>query len=463
MNFIKAHKIPLLLALSCAVFYWAFAYDLERHDFSKLLTLYAALTFISYKLIAILKTNFWFLVGLAVIFRLVFLVATPNLSQDFYRFLWDGRMLAEGFNPYLQTPDEVMQWAKIPIAQAKILYDGMGGLSAGHFTNYPPVNQLFFAIAAWLSPSSILGGVVTLRGIILFADLGILYFGKKILEHFKLNEFRIFWFVLNPFVIIEFTGNLHFESVMLFFLVAACYCLLRNKWWIAAVLIGLSVSVKLLPLLLLPALFQYLSSRGNQSGIKSYHPTSLIRASGFYLAVLLTVFLTFLPFLSEDLIANFSATIGLWFKKFEFNASVYYLVRSLGFRFTGYNIIGSAGPVLSVLTFLILIAIAFLRNNKSPQQLFIAALFSVVIYLIFSTTVHPWYVATPLLLCVFTKYRFPVVWSVLVFLSYSAYGEKEFAENLWLVALEYLVVIGFALWEIFIKKEQQQPKLLLFR
>ena len=37
-------------------------------------------------------------------------------------------------------------------------------------------------------------------------------------------------------------------------------------------------------------------------------------------------------------------------------------------------------------------------------------------------------------------------------LSYSAYGEDGFDEKLWLVALEYLVVIGFAVWEIFLKK-----------
>ncbi|MBV1924303.1 MAG: mannosyltransferase, partial [Flavobacteriaceae bacterium] len=67
------------------------------------------------------------------------------------------------------------------------------------------------------------------------------------------------------------------------------------------------------------------------------------------------------------------------------------------------------------------------------------------------TTVHPWYVATPLLLTIFTKYRFPLVWSFMVILSYSAYGSEGFSENLWLVALEYFVVIGFFLWEVFLK------------
>jgi general stress protein CsbA len=63
--------------------------------------------------------------------------------------------------------------------------------------------------------------------------------------------------------------------------------------------------------------------------------------------------------------------------------------------------------------------------------------------------VHPWYIATPLLLSVFTKFRFPLVWSLLIMLSYSAYANAEFQENYWLIAIEYIVVIGVFLLENF--------------
>lgn len=74
-------------------------------------------------------------------------------------------------------------------------------------------------------------------------------------------------------------------------------------------------------------------------------------------------------------------------------------------------------------------------------------LLGVSAYFFLSTTVHPWYIATPLILSIFTRYRFAILWSFLVYLSYYAYGNEQFQENLWLVAAEYLLVIGYFIWE----------------
>ena len=83
-------------------------------------------------------------------------------------------------------------------------------------------------------------------------------------------------------------------------------------------------------------------------------------------------------------------------------------------------------------------------------------LLGVSAYFLLSTTVHPWYIATPLLLSVFTKYRFPIVWSAFVMLSYSAYGAEGFKENLWLVAAEYVIVIAFAITEMLAQSGEQK-------
>lgn len=453
VNLLKTHKNTLLFALAIGILYFVFGYYLERSSFTKLLFLWSALFFITYQLIKAGKNHFWLLASIGIAIRFIFIGTIPNLSQDFYRFIWDGRLLLQGLNPYLFTPQMYASNPEIgvTVSQATELMNGMGSLNASHFSNYPPVNQFFFSIAALFSSKSIIGSVVVLRCILLLADIGILYFGKRLLEALHLPPNRIFWYFLNPFIIIELTGNLHFEGVMLFFLLWSLHLLHHKKWIWAGVLIGISISVKLLPLLLLPIFLKYFFKKDASLVQNLKIPVA------FYLIVLGTVLLTFAPFLSSEFIANFFATISLWFQTFEFNASVYYLVRWIGYRTIGWNIIGVAGKLLAFIVVTIIILFGFFRKNNTTSQLITTLLLGISCYFLLATTVHPWYVATPLLLSIFTRYKFPLVWSFMIVFSYSAYSIEGFSENLWFVALEYCVVIGFAAWELF-RKEKEDLK-----
>lgn len=452
----KYHKLPLLFGLLSLLLYWVFAYDLDRNDFVKLLSLYAGLFFLFYKIVQLGKTDFWLLAFIAFVTRLIFLPVIPNLSQDFYRFIWDGRMLLEGINPYLTTPLSYVEAGTMDVvAQADQLYAGMGELNGSHYTNYPPINQLCFAIAGLFSGNSIVGSAIVFRVLILIADMGIIILGKKLLQKMGLPIHAIFWYALNPFIIIEMTGNLHFESVMLFFVIWSLFLLHKGKWFWSAVLLAFSISVKLLPLLFLPLLFQFLLARNNTSGRNIFlNFKGWKKATLYYLVVLGTVALTFAPFLTGDFAKNFGSSIALWFQNFEFNASIYYIIRWYGFQTVGWNIIADVGPLLPRYVVALLLILAFFRKNKTTKATITAILLGISFYFLLSTTVHPWYVATPLLLCVFTKYRFPLVWSFTIILSYSAYGPEGFKENLWLVATEYLIVLSVFIWEVFRKNEK---------
>ncbi|MCF4100805.1 mannosyltransferase [Gillisia sp. M10.2A] len=448
---LQKNKILLLLIAVVVVFYADFAYSLERANFIKLFGLYSVLFFLSYKIFQIYKWNFWGLAGIAFLFRIVFIAAIPNLSQDFYRFIWDGRMFVAGWNPYLYLPEDIIVQGNAPIFQARELFNGMGGLNASHYTNYPPLNQLIFAMAGLVSGKSMLGAVITMRVFIIAADIGTLYFGKKLLEAFYLPISRIYLYILNPFVIIELTGNLHFEGVMVFLLVFSLYLLHFKKWMLSAVMIALSISLKLLPLIFLPLLFGYFTKQKERNSL------SFGKLLLYYAITGLVVMLSFLPFLSAELISNFASSIGLWFQKFEFNASIYYIIRWIGFQIKGYNIIGIVGKLLPVAVICVILALTFLRKNSSTQRLIVSSLLAVTTYFFLSTTVHPWYIATPLILSVFTRYRFAVIWSFFSILSYYAYSSDLFKENLWLVALEYVVVMGVFCREVFTTKENQKP------
>jgi alpha-1,6-mannosyltransferase len=470
----KYHKMPLLFMVLSSIFYLLFAYDLVRTDVAKFLLLYIGLFFFAYQIIKTTGFYFRLLAISALLFRLLFLFSIPNLSQDFYRFIWDGRMIFEGFNPYLYTPDSIITNGKFPLEQAQDLYNGMGALSASHFTNYPPLNQLCFTIAALLSGKSILGSVTVMRLLIITADIGTLYFGKKLLERLKLPSNRIFWYILNPFIIIELTGNLHFEGIMIFFLIWSLYLLLSGKWKWAAVVFGCSISVKLIPLMFLPLFYWWFKKDGDWKSTGEVKPSfsnnkiAILRLDSeramkvprndvsklisFYLIVGITILLFFLPFFSMEFINNYSKTIALWFGQFEFNASIYYLVREIGFLITGYNEITLIAKVLPVVSVLIILGFSFFKHNNTVPKLTTSMLLAFTCYLFLSTTVHPWYIAILVILCVFTNYKFPLVWSLALVLSYLAYANAYNSENLWIIGLEYLIVFTAFVWEVVLEK-----------
>ena len=432
--------------------YFLFAYFLERSDFLNLLLLYTGLFFGAWKIIQNTTFNFWVWALLGVTARVVFLPAIPNLSQDFYRFIWDGRLLVLGINPYVFTPEQLANGSDIAqglisldtISNAKILIQGMGDLNASHYSNYPPVNQLCFALAVWFAKNSILGSVIGMRVLIIGADIGILYFGKKLLERLKLPVEHIFWYFLNPCIIIELTGNLHFEGVMLFFVIWALYLLDTKKWVQAAIALGVSVSVKLLPLLFLPLFYKYFTPKG-------LFGKGFWKMKKFYWVTLTTILLCFVPFSSKTFISNYSTTIGLWFQNFEFNASVYYIIRWIGYQTVGWNIIATVGLILPIVVFICVVVLSLVRKYNTTQNLITGMLLAVSVYLLLATTVHPWYIATAVLLSVFTKYKYALVWSFMICFSYSAYTLEGYQENLLLVAMEYGVVISVAGWELLIK------------
>ncbi len=431
----KLHKVPILLVAFSLAFYGVFAHQLQRTDFVKLLTLFAALFFLCFKLIQFEKWNFKFLLMAGVLFRLVFFTAEPNLSQDYFRFIWDGELVLNLINPYLEVPNALIEQKDLIIGNARELYEGMGSLSAKHYSNYPPLNQLFFALASLLGGKGILGSVVAMRLLVLTADLGIFYFGRKLLRTLNRSPHLIFWYFLNPLVIIELTGNLHFEGVMLFFFIWSIYLLSVNKLIFGAVIYALSISVKLVPLMFLPLFLKYLGAR---------------RSVQFYLVVGATIVALWWPFYAPEFVKNYSNTIGLWFSNFEFNAGIYNGIKQMALQFDAkpWELIKTYGRITPLVTVVLVLLFTFLPNNKKLTVLLTSMLWVLTLYYFMSTTVHPWYLIFLLVLSLFTEFRFAIVWSAVVILSYFAYSQSPFKEHMGLIIIEYFVVFGFVVYEI---------------
>lgn len=456
----KTKKQSILLVIASAILYFVFAYNLERTEYFKLFFLYGLLFLLFYQFIRNTKNSFKFLTVIAFLFRFLFIFSLPNLSQDFYRFIWDGRMILEGFNPYLYTPQSFLINNELPIAQAEALYAGMGNLNGSHFTNYPPLSQFCYVLAGIFAGNNILGSVVVLRIIIIAADYGILFFGKKLLQKFNLPIKKIFWYLLNPFIIIELTGNLHFEAVMVFFLVWSLYLLQVGKWRTSAVIYAFSICTKLFPILFLPLFFKRFVNIEKplsifKNNMQFLQRKGIIKWFKFNAIIAFTTALLFLPFVGYNFINNYTKTVGLWFTNFEFNASIYYLLREIGYLFRGYNEIAIIGKLLALFVFLFILYLAIFKKNNTTQSLIKNMLFAFTIYLFLSTTVHPWYLTVLVIFSVFTNYKYPLVWSFVIIASYFAYlqiDNAEKSENLYIIALEYIIVFGVFLYEFVNKK-----------
>ncbi len=362
----------------------------------------------------------------------ILLCSIPALSPDVYRFLWDGELIVKGIHPYAFTPNELMNSGTLEMTPyMSQLYASITDLSRANYSVYPTLNQLYFVIPAGLT-ESVFSGVVVMRLLMLLTLLVGVHFIQKTLEVLLIPKERVFLFALNPLLIIEATGNLHFEGVMFSLFAIALYFMVRKKWWVSALFVALAINVKLTPLLLLPFFLNYLGWR---------------KSMVFYLISLSSSATLLMVFLWPSTTANFLQSVELYFNNFEFNSSLYRFSTYLFRPILTYDTALIIGPLLSKIALMIILFLALYSLRRGKESLFAFLLMGYVVYLLFATTVHPWYLIVPLGLSVFTRFKFMIYWSFIVVVSYGFYasGESKWVDIL--VAIEYIGLLIIVLLE----------------
>lgn len=380
---------------------------------------------------------------IAIIFRAVLLFSIPALSDDIYRFIWDGRLLAAGINPFDQIPEFYMQ-NDIGIPGINLQLFELLNFKIYH-TMYPPLAQFTGWIAVLIGGDSIFWTVFVMRLFAFSAEIGSILLIYKLLGIFKLKSSNVLIYGLNPLVILELAGNLHHEVYVVFFMLLAIWFYKTDKFIPCAIAVGLAVGSKLIPLIFLPLFI-------SRFGIK--------KSVLFFGIVGLSVSILFFPFFGSQLI-NANASSGwLYFQKFEFNGSIYYLVREIGFWVKGYNIIQSSGRWLALITLVSIMAYSWFEA-KRKVNLPEAFMWVLTLYLVFATTVHPWYIIPLIAFCTFSNYRYPVVWSYFIFWSYAGYTKAGYEEPILLIAVEYFVVYVVMFYEIYTRTRLKKKSIRL--
>lgn len=367
------------------------------------------------------KDAFPLILGIALLLRLVYGAAEPVLSDDYYRYYYDAELLDEGINPYLLKPsDPDQQHSPITPDMREALLQMN---SRDYHSVYPPLLQGFYWLAYKCCLSELAYFPFALRLIWIMFEMGTLLLLSKALAAWHRPASDLAIYALHPLLITEFSGNLHNETLMVFGLALVFYGLSCARAARGTIGISWAIGAKLLPVIVLPAVLL------QKNGIRSRQIPLL--------AILLIVLLGPLM-LSPD---GYFESLALYFRRFEFNGSVYRLARAAGSVLLGYNPIGILGPLLGLFS-LCLCALNWWNWWKSgartDARIAVPMALCWLSYYLLSTTVHPWYIAGMLVFALFTASRALHWWAFSIFFSYIAYSTEPFHEAVWIALLQYL-------------------------
>ena len=382
------------------------------------------------------QLNFKRLLLLGILLRGCLFFFEPNWSEDGARFLWDGELLRQGQNPYSLTPRQVLEQQGEGIGLRAQLFQVLN--SPNYYSVYPPLNQALFWFGASAAQGSIAQGYLALRSMLLLGEIGVFFLLWGLLARFQLpmKQILLYWF--NPLVILEGVGNLHFEGVVLLFLLATVLNLSRRRLEWSGTFWGLAVGMKLLPLMLAPLFFFWKGVRLST------------RFWGMAVGVLV---LGFLPLVYWNSWENFFQSIQLYQGKFEFNASIYYLFRAVGYELAGFNTIWYLTKVGIVITLLGAIWVSWKQSNASLFEIPSVWVQLYLLYFLLQPVVHPWYILPGLGLSVLSRQWTFLLWSFGAIFSYQGYSQNPVREQPLFLGFEYCLVL-FGLYLDYFRKER---------
>lgn len=176
--------------------------------------------------------------------RLALLPASPTLSTDAYRYVWDARVSRAGVSPYAHPPAAP---ELAPLREAAI-YPRLNHPTWR--TVYPPAAQAFFRAVHAAAPDSLLAMKVALGA----AEIAALALLIALLCALDLPVARVAIYAWNPLVILEVWGSAHLDALAVAAVVGAVLAAVGGRANLAAAVLAAGTLVKLYPAALLPLL-----------------------------------------------------------------------------------------------------------------------------------------------------------------------------------------------------------------
>ena len=355
------------------------------------------------------RTGLWVCLALAVLCRVPLLPVEPTLSDDIYRYVWDGRVQALGVNPYQAVPSDPALDGLHTDVTRKMNHPALPTL-------YPPFAEWVFRGIAAISQS-----VIAFKLTFVVLDLAVIVLLLRWLAAAGWSQWLVLAYAWNPLVILEVAGSGHLDMIGVLLLTVSFLALTNRIGWLAAIAFVAAVEVKFVPVVLVPLFWRRIRLR------------DAVIAVGF--GILLAV-----PFAGGALAAPVGA-LPTYLAKWRFNGPVYAMVESV-FRTRALVVM----PVVAGL------AMAAWFRRRSGELAPSAWAWPMGAALLLSPTVYPWYL---LWLCPFLTVQATLpllVWTQTSLMTYYVWRVSASGGGWrlpwWLLVMEFGTVVAVGIWMV---------------
>ena len=303
--------------------------------------------------------------GFSVLFRAILIFSQPTLSDDMYRYIWDGRVQAQQINPYLYPPDAPeLAGLRDPFIWARINRKPV-------VTVYPAGAELAFAVIWKIWPDQ----VHWFQAVMACGDLiaaGLLLF---LLRAVGRSPGFVLIYLWNPLVVFEIAHAAHVDGLVLPFLIGAWLARLKGRDALTGLLLGFGAALKFYPVLLLPILWRRRDDKGR---LRSAWVMPLAFLIGFAVTYLpyLTIGTSVLGFLPQYFQEQFN---------FLLTGPIYYWVYLAGGR-PELVINGLIGVVL-----LVIYLFFVFRPPRDGETAVRNSIWPIGAYTLLTANLYPWY------------------------------------------------------------------------
>jgi hypothetical protein len=335
---------------------------------------------------------------LTAVSNIAFLRLSPGVDDDIHRYVWDGRLQRLGYNPYLIVPsDPAVKMLHTPETH---------NLNNPDLTSpYPPGAQLFFR-----GVTAIRESVFALKIAFAICELLTAFVLIDLLRSSGRGSHWILAYAWNPLLAVEVAGSGHIDILGAMLLMISVAALARRWRTIAALTFGLAVTVKFLPIVLLPL----------------YWRRVRLRDAALSAAV---VVLLYVPFLDHGRIPF--GSLSTYVQTFRFNGPVFALLA----RVAPPQLLAGLAVLFGVATAI------WLRRTRIQSSPDVFA-WPMAGSLLFAPVVFPWYLLWLLPFLTSSSTMLMIVWTVSIIPTYvmwhlSATSGAWRALPAWVMLVEY--------------------------